>query len=505
MFATILGATLLVAGVLLTCITLKRAPMPPGPPGLPLIGNLLDMTTHEQWRRAVQWGKTYGDMISVRLFGTPYLFLNSAEAVMDLLHKRGALYSDRPHLTMACDLSAMGDLVPLTKYGERFKLERKLMNQALGLSAVEKWQPIVAKETHLLLSHLVQNPEGYLDSFKRFAGSLIFTTIYGYHIAASRDPYIEAAEEFMEISSYAMTAGWVVDFLPWVRWIPGLTVHKTAASWRAKLDLWVEKPHRMFKDLPDSALKRVSFCGNLLLEDGGHVTCDPEYEHRVKWLACSLYGPGSDTTVITLTMLVLALVHHPEVLRKAQKQLDDAVGTERLPTFNDRSRVPYIDCILKEVLRWGTPVPLTPPHRLVQEDRYRDYVLPEGTCCIANMWAILHNEALYPDPHRFYPERFELEKDPERLRLIDPANYVFGFGRRRCPGLHFADQSLWCAFATIVACFDIAPVVDEAGQSVLPELEFAEGAFRHPKPFRCRIVPRNRTVESLIQEAVSAV
>ena len=49
---------------------------------------------------------------------------------------------------------------------------------------------------------------------------------------------------------------------------------------------------------------------------------------------------------------------------------------------------------------------------------------------------------------------------------------------RRCPGLHFADQSLWCAFATIVACFDIAPVVDEAGQSVLPELEFAGGAFR---------------------------
>ena len=74
----------------------------------------------------------------------------------------------------------------------------------------------------------------------------------------------------MEISSYAMTAGWVVDFLPWggcsdrtrfhqsrrlihmllVRWIPGLAIHKTAASWRAKLDLWVDKPHRMFKDLP---------------------------------------------------------------------------------------------------------------------------------------------------------------------------------------------------------------------------------------------------------------
>jgi cytochrome P450 len=64
--------------------------------------------------------------------------------------------------------------------------------------------------------------------------------------------------------------------------------------------------------------------------------------------------------------MILAMVHYPDVLRKAQAQLDEVVGCDRLPSFTDRDRLPYIDCILKEVLRWGTPVPLGKPisHRL---------------------------------------------------------------------------------------------------------------------------------------------
>lgn len=56
-------------------------------------------------------------------------------------------------------------------------------------------------------------------------------------------------------------------------------------------------------------------------------------------------------TVITLSMPSLALCHHPEVLQKAHEQLDEVLGLDRLPTLDDRPRLPYIDCILKEVLR----------------------------------------------------------------------------------------------------------------------------------------------------------
>ncbi len=130
-------------------------------------------------------------MVYVRVFGMSVLFLNSHEAVNELLHKRGALYSDRAHLVLACDMyvtsnggiqlrhsdafdhrAGFGDIVPLTRYGDKFKLERKLMNQALGFSALEKWQPFVAKEAHYLLSSLMTEPQSYLVHFKRSARSL---------------------------------------------------------------------------------------------------------------------------------------------------------------------------------------------------------------------------------------------------------------------------------------------------------------------------------------------
>ncbi|OBZ73772.1 O-methylsterigmatocystin oxidoreductase [Grifola frondosa] len=385
---------------------------------------------------------------------------------------------------MACDLCEMGNLIPLSRYGERFKLEQRLMSQALSPTAIGKWQPLVMKETYLLLKHILDFPKEYVPHLRRMAGSLIFTTIYGYHVATDHDPYVEAAEEFMQISSYAITAGWLVDFMPFLRWLPWTTFHKIAAEWRVKIGEWVEGPHAMFKALPDSNVKRISFCGTLLLNEDGQIT-NPDIEDRVKWIATSVYGAGSDTTVATLSQFILAMVHYPHVLRKAQREIDDVVGPDRLPTFDDRQ------------------MPLTPPHLLMQADEYRGYRLPKGSFCIANMWAILHDESLYPDPHKFYPERFEEEMDPDLTKLVDPDNYAFGFGRRRCPGVHFANQSLWFAIASIIACFDIAPAVNEDGLAILPELLFAPGAFRHPKPFECSIKPRREAVRTLIQRTAA--
>lgn len=56
---------------------------------------------------------------------------------------------------------------------------------------------------------------------------------------------------------------------------------------------------------------------------------------------------GSDTTMATLENFLLVMTLHPEVQKKARKELDDIVGNGRLPTFSDRPYLPYIDCIIK--------------------------------------------------------------------------------------------------------------------------------------------------------------
>lgn len=124
------------------------------------------------------------------------------------------------------------------------------------------------------------------------------------------------------------------------------------------------------------------------------------------------------------------MITHPEVMKKAQAEIDSVVGSDRLPTFSDRYSLPYLDCVMTEVLRMGVAVPLGLPHRLMEDDVYRGMFIPKGTLVFANVWNILRDEALYPEPFEFKPERYLVEADELTVRRRDPRQYVFGYGRR---------------------------------------------------------------------------
>lgn len=172
------------------------------------------------------------------------------------------------------------------------------------------------------------------------------------------------------------------------------------------------------------------------------------------------------------------MITHPEIYKKAQKEIDDVVGSERLPTFEDRPNLPYLECIMNEVLRWGVPVPLGLPHRLMEDNMYNGMFIPQGTLVFANIWKMLRDETVYPKPDEFIPERYMVEADEATVKRRDPRHYVFGFGRRRCPGLHLIDESLWIVMATMLATTDLAMEVDESGNVVRPDISFDNSVFR---------------------------
>lgn len=72
----------------------------------------------------------------------------------------------------------------------------------------------------------------------------------------------------------------------------------------------------------------------------------------------------------------------PEIRKKAQEELELAVGPDRLPTYDDRESLPYIQAILLECTRWLPVVPLGIPHRLITDDYYDGYFIPEGTVIV---------------------------------------------------------------------------------------------------------------------------
>jgi len=76
----------------------RRLPLPPGPKGLPLIGNILDIPRTYIWLKYAQLAKIYGDIIKIDAFGKTTIILHSWEAAVELLEKRASNYSDRPRM-----------------------------------------------------------------------------------------------------------------------------------------------------------------------------------------------------------------------------------------------------------------------------------------------------------------------------------------------------------------------------------------------------------------------
>jgi len=128
-------------------------------------------------------------------------------------------------------------------------------------------------------------------------------------------------------------------------------------------------------------------------------------------------------------------------------------------------------------------------HRVTQNDVYEGYFIPGGSTVIPNVWGMLHDPSVFPEPDRFYPERWLSPDAP------DFPNEAFGFGARQCPGRFFARRSVWANMTGILAAFDITPTEDGP-----PARAFKSGVVSYVKPFRCYIRPRSAAAASLVSD-----
>lgn len=107
----------------------------------------------------------------------------------------------------------------------------------------------------------------------------------------------------------------------------------------------------------------------------------------IKWAAAAMYGGGADTTVSALYTFFLAMTLHPEVMRKAQAEIDAVVGKDgALPSIEDRKSLPYVEAVMLESLRWQMVAPIALPHAAQEDTVVRGYFIPKGSIIIANNW-----------------------------------------------------------------------------------------------------------------------
>lgn len=489
---TLLGIYLL-KRILSSCYS---TPLPPGPKGLPIIGNVLEMPSSQEWKTFARWGKQWGGLVSVKVLGQPIIIINSVQIAMEMLDKKSAIYSDRPVLMMGGEIVGWKWTLALTPYGDRFREYRKMLHGLMGTRThVERFHGIMELETHRFLRRILENPEDLQDHIRKTAGAIILNISHGYHVKEHNDPFVANADTATDQFSRSTEPGaFLVDVLPALRhvpdWFPGAGWKQTAKQWNADLERMADMPHEFVKQQMAAGTALPSFTSGYLEQQP-----TPTQEKHLKWAAASLYSGGADTTVSAIYTFFLAMTLYPDTQKKAQQELVSIVGTDRIPTYSDRANLPYVDALVQEVLRWNPVTPLGVPHRLTENDIHDGYLIPSGSIVIPNIWQFTHDEQNYKDPMTFNPDRFIASKsqNPEQ----DPRTLIFGFGRRVCPGLNLADASIFISCAMALALFDITKKV-ENGVVVEPVNDYTSGTISHPKPFKCSISPRNEKARTVI-------
>ncbi|KAG8736382.1 hypothetical protein FRC10_009385 [Ceratobasidium sp. 414] len=355
-------------------------------------------------------------------------------------------------------------------YNERWKKSLRLMHPWLHKKAIENFYPSQQLQARLLLQRLEQ-VSSHLSTSEELEGELYQTvattlahSIYGYRVQSSNDPFALGFKEATEnLAKAALPSNFLVNLFPALvhvpDWFPGTNWKRTARGWREQQEHVVDTAYYRSKtQIPrwmknDSFLeaegeKEPSIISSLLRHAERHGLDLDEIDDYVKHIGATLISG-------TLLIFVLAMLLFPEAQLKAQREIDAVVGSDRLPTIEDRPKLEYVGRLINEVLRWLPAVPAGVPHACSEDNIYRGYRIPKGAIV-----AINRNPDVYKDPEAFNPDRFV---DPNV-----PAPPTFGFGRRICPGLHYAQAALFITIASILATFNITLAEDADGNEMVP-------------------------------------
>ncbi|PCH44308.1 cytochrome P450 [Wolfiporia cocos MD-104 SS10] len=488
---------------------IRRVQLPPGPQPLPILGNVHQVPADYQERTFTQWSKTYGQIIYARFFRTPVLILGSLNIARDFLDKRSNKYSGRPRCVMLREMIGWDPDIVFLDYGDQWRKQRKWMQGSLqNKDHLAAWRSVERRETFVLLSCLVTSPDDFVRHIRRYTAAVLMDIIYGHTVLSEDDKLVLTIEEAMKGSVESGAAGaTLVDFFPFLKhvptWMPGAGFKRNALAVRSKVQQAINETFDMAQENIMAGISRSSIVSTLLEESSRKGTLVEDIPD-IKGAAGGVYGGECphDTTAV-LTTFFLAMTLHPEVLEKAQKEIDEVVGMDCLPDFSDRPRLPYVDCVLKELYRWNVPAPLGIPHCVTEDDEYLGYQIRKGTTVVPNIWYRIQNTELYADPQEFRPERF-LSMSESDMELSDPSNYIFGFGRRICPGRQFADASIWLALSNLIATMNVSKARDSAGNEIAPTPAFITGITSQPKLFVCCIKPRAERAKDLIAHGAAA-
>ncbi|KAG0696579.1 cytochrome P450 [Suillus ampliporus] len=419
-------------------------PLPPSPPTWRLRGHSLSPRT--PYLTEARWIDEYGPVITIRSGLQNIVVIGRFKAAVDIMENQGKYLADRPRSVAAEELLSGRLSLAFAPFGERFRRMRKALHTHLQPKAAEAYQPLQMSHAKDTVLNILDDPYNFHNHVITFAGTTVMKVAYGKNTPTSAtDPDVIEINQLVRMTGALIRPGaYLVDTIPWLKYLP----------WYGRdLRRWFERSEK----LSTGNLNRVkgqmqsnldigpSFAKHML--ENGHLYGLSGSE--IASLAGSFFGAGTGSTSAAICTTFMAAAYFPEEQAKVQAELDAVIGRHRVPTFADQNSLPCLQAFISEALRWR-PAPIDLAHRTIKEVIWENYCIPAGTTVCGNTWAISRDPEVYPEPHAFKPQRWI---DGQGRLRDDLKSFVFGFGRRVCPGLHVANRSVFINTLLILWAF----------------------------------------------------
>ncbi|CAG8910257.1 unnamed protein product [Penicillium egyptiacum] len=491
--------------------------LPPGPPCVPIIGNALQVPKTRIHLKLTQWAKTYGPIFSLKIGSSTTVVINSPYLVKQLLDKQSAKYSDRPTMYIANELIFRGDHLMFLNIGETWRRGRRLYHEHFNEMMCEQHHVALQNaEATQMLRDLCFNLEGPISHPKRYSNSVIMSIVLGIRTPTCETAHMKELYRFMEGLSEILEIGATppIDVFPVFKYLPETLFRNWKSRSRAVGDILTNLYEPLVRHVVQRRQKAGSkgcFLDNVLDQQSKLGLSDRE----ILLMVGNLVEGGSDTMASMLLVLIQAMIKYPHIQKQAQAQIDEEIGEDRSPTWEDFASLPLVTMVVKECLRWRPVAPTAFPHAAKEDGKIDGLLIPKGSTVVLNVWGVHHNPDSYADPDTFNPWRYKNHTSlaPTYAASSDYENrdhYAYGSGRRICPGIHLAERGIFIACAKMLWAFDMSePIHTQTGMPVPVDVDaetgYMDGFLSCAKDFKATIRVRSESRrETILREFETA-
>ncbi|EOY19785.1 Cytochrome P450, putative [Theobroma cacao] len=482
----------------------KHRHKPPGPLGLPFIGNLLQLTSSPAphiylWKLS----QKYGPLMRLQLGLRPTLVFSSAKMAKAILQTHDLDFCSRPRFLGQHKLSYNALDLAFSPYNSYWREIRKIcIVHLFNRNRVLLYHPIREDE----ISHMIEKISKSSDDLKPINLSQLLmyvTSTITCRIAFSKRYDDEGNERsrfcgLLNETQAMLGSFFVSDFLPFMSWVDRLSGLLDRLEKNFKdFDRFYQELINEHLDPNRSKPKQEDIIDVLLqIRKDRAFQVDLTFDHikavlMTKSITLCNFFPfmqnmfvgGTDTSAVMVIWAMTFLLKNPRSMKKVQEEVRNLIGNNGFVNADDIQGLPYLKAVIKETFRLQPAAPLLLSRETIRKCDIGGHEIPAKTLVIVNAWAIGRDPEARENPKEFYPARFigsSIDYKGLDFELIP-----FGAGRRGCPGLHMGIATVELALANLLYKFDWEMPVgmnkDDLDFDVIP------GVVMHKKNALCLV------------------